>query len=136
MFQTILFKLFSIMELFRWTDDYSVNSDVCDGEHKKLFDIFNKLLAAFMNREASEKLDEILIELRDYTVYHFDHEEALYTLTDEHKAKHKEFIETVTAFEAKHKKGLPVVQYEMMTYLRTWLINHIKGTDKIEYGEA
>ncbi len=122
------------MELFRWTNDYSVNSEVLDLEHKKLFDIFNKLLSAFMNRETNEKMGEILEELHDYTAYHFTHEEELHVLTPQHKEKHQEFISTITEFEEKHKQGLPVVQYKMMSYLRNWLINHIQGTDKTEYG--
>lgn len=123
------------MNLFIWTNDYSVKNETLDNEHKKLFDIINKLYAAFMKKETKEKMDGILTELKDYTIYHFSHEEQILRqkgtpLPPEHIDMHQHFIKQIAGFKEKADKGQNVVQYEMMSFLQKWLIDHIKGTDQ------
>ena len=123
------------MDLFKWSDDYSVLNETLDNEHKKLFTIINDLYTAFMNREENEKIGELLAELHKYTVYHFTHEEEILSkmntpISSAHKAKHTDFIEKVSSMKQKHDEGKSTVKYEMMNFLRTWLQEHIKGTDK------
>jgi hemerythrin len=67
-------------------------------------------------------------------VYHFTEEEKLlqqkgFPLSDIHRQAHKEFIEKISDFNAKFKAGKMGVTYEMMGFLRKWLIEHIQGTD-------
>jgi len=128
------------MKLFVWTNDYSVKNEILDNEHKKLFDIINKLYAAFMKKETKDKMDEILNELHEYTIYHFTHEEQILKdkgapLHVDHLSMHKHFIKQIADFKDKAAKGQNIVQYEMMTFLQKWLIDHIKGTDQ-KYSSA
>ena len=123
------------MELFKWSEDYSVKNEILDNEHKKLFNIINELYTAFMNREEDDKIGNLLKELHEYTIYHFKHEEELLKeqnnpISTEHKAKHKDFIEKIKVLKEKHENGKAAVKYEMMNFLRSWLSDHIKGTDK------
>lgn len=123
------------MELFKWTNDYSVKYKVLDNEHKQLFKLINDLYSAFMDKEANEKLSVILDELHEYTVYHFAHEEEILKekkqeLSPEHLQAHKDFIDKIATLKEKHEKGMSVVKYEMMNFLRKWLTDHIKDTDK------
>lgn len=123
------------MEFFKWKNDYSVKNEILDGEHKKLIGIINELYISFMNREENEKLGEMLSKLQEYTIYHFSHEEELLKernnpLSATHKAKHNDFIEKVKSMKEKHEKGTTEIKYEMMNFLRSWLTDHIIGTDK------
>ena len=128
------------MELFKWTDEYSVNSEVLDNQHKKLFEITNLLFTAFSNNVHRVKMQEILSELQQYTKYHFTEEENLLQqkglpLPDWHRQTHKDFIGKIDDFAAKFKAGKLGVTYEMMGFLRKWLTEHILGADK-QYASA
>ena len=61
-----------------FTDEYKTDIALIDGEHKTLFEITGRvydILKAGATEEDSEKIIEILKELRQYTVEHFSDEE-------------------------------------------------------------
>lgn len=123
------------MELFKWNQEFSVRSEVLDDQHKRLFDIVNNLYTAFMEKAHKEKLGDIIKELHKYTIYHFTEEEKLLDgkgtpLSAEHKKAHDEFISRIRSFNEKFEGGNSGVTYEIMNFLRQWLIQHIKGVDK------
>lgn len=125
---------------FVWSDKYSVNSAVLDAQHKKLFDISNELYDAFVSNAHKTKLGVIIEELYDYTVYHFKDEERMVRekgmeVTPEHLSQHEEFRKKIDDFRNKYKAGRVGVTYEIMNFLRTWMIEHIMGTDK-QYAPA
>lgn len=125
---------------FVWTDDYSVNSPVLNDQHKRLFEISNELYDAFTANAHKEKLGKIIEELYDYTVYHFSAEEKMIRekglkVTPEHLIQHEEFKKKVADFRDKYKSGSTGVTYEIMNFVRNWMIDHIMGTDK-QYAHA
>ncbi len=83
-------------------------------------------------------MDKILTGLVGYTVYHFGSEEKLfekhgYPETREHIEKLKKLVGRVSDFYESFKKGDAEVNFDLMEFLKDWLNNHIKGTDK-KYG--
>ena len=106
-----------------------------DQQHQKLVDIINSLYESFVDQTAAHKLGKIIEELIDYSNYHFKTEEELfhkfgYPESESHIAKHNDFIEKINEFAQKFKAGNVNLTYQLMNFLRNWLINHINGDDK------
>ena len=120
---------------FKWDDSLSVQIPEIDNQHQKLIEIINSLYDAFMNQALSERVNEIIKDLTDYAGYHFTTEEKYfdrfnYEKTQEHKKEHKDFVNKLEDFKAKADRNPKALTYEMMTFLRNWLQDHIKGTDR------
>ena len=122
------------MDLVTWEDSFSVEVAEIDDQHKKLIESINKLHAAMKEGAAKEVLSEILNEMAEYTVFHFETEEKYF---DEfhylgalaHKAEHKEFVEKVVDFKKKFDDGSLSISIEVMNFLVDWLKTHITGSD-------
>ena len=85
--------------------------------------------------KGQEVVLSILNELKDYTVFHFNDEEALfeehnYSGQVKHMAAHKKFVNTIIAFEEDVLSGKSSVTMEIMDFLKDWLISHIQGDDQ------
>ncbi len=124
------------MALFQWNSAmYSVGSEKIDAQHQKLVELLNSLYEAMSKGKGNDVLGKILNELVDYTVVHFRTEEELfykynYPDTAKHKEEHKKFVDEVTKFKTEFDAGRAMVSIKLMTFLKDWLIKHIKGTDK------
>jgi len=131
------FKLSESGKLIVWSRSYSVGVDSMDREHQRLIDIINNLYAAMRAGRSKDSIGTILDELVDYTRTHFAHEERLmqdssYDGFDEQKRSHEALISQVKEIQNKYHAGTALGQ-EVMTFLKSWLINHIQGLDK-KYG--
>ena len=123
------------MAFFNWDVKYELGIKEIDEQHQKWIDIMNRFYDAFMNKSHADILEEILNELDDYTVYHFGVEEKYfskfnYKETEEHNAKHKEFVDKIKEFKQVYKNNPGSLTYKMMNFLRLWFQEHILGTDK------
>lgn len=121
-------------EFITWNDLYKLNIDSIDEQHKNLVDIINKLYNAFTDGKAHEITGEILDEMLKYTDYHFKTEEELFDKYDypksgEHKVIHNDFFEKTNYYKAKYEEGEENIHYDLMKYLKDWLIGHIQGED-------
>ncbi|MEW8385035.1 MAG: bacteriohemerythrin, partial [Candidatus Thiodiazotropha taylori] len=87
------------MALMQWIDDkYSTKVDVCDTQHKELFNRVNALNDA-VSTGARQEIGTTLDNLIDYVVVHFETEERLmeergYKGLDAHKEEHKQLVQT------------------------------------------
>ena len=121
--------------LITWTNSYSVRNETIDNQHKKLVGMINELYDAFINGKANEVISEILKRMVEYTDYHFATEEKIfekynYPMFDEHKEKHEGFVKKVIDFQIGYEACDVSLSYEVMDFLRKWLIEHIMGEDK------
>lgn len=119
----------------KWSDDLSVQVDEIDGQHKKLIDLINKLHDAMLTKQGKQIVSQIIDELAAYTVYHFQTEEKYmlqfkYPALTRHKKEHDNFVNTVDTFHKDYEAGKLGLSIEIMTFLRDWVSNHIKGTDQ------
>ena len=69
-----------------------------------------------------------------YADYHFKSEEGLlekydYNETKQHKALHLDFFEKTKLYLADQEAGKNRVHYDLMKYLKDWLLIHIQGDD-------
>jgi hemerythrin-like metal-binding protein len=118
-----------------WKESYSVGIDVIDDDHKKLLGLINQLQAAAHYKTDDEIVEEVLNELVDYTKYHFCREEQMmekcnYPDFDEHKRQHDEMILQVSDYINDYRIDRTRTIEDVAVYLKTWLVNHINGTDQ------
>ena len=129
---------------YEFTKDYHTGIDFIDEEHAKLFEIANRAYDLLTNQFVTDKYDAIvavLEELRDYTRYHFNHEEEYmksinYSKRFSQLHQHTQFINKLESYNLKEidvnqQEGL----MEILDFLALWLQSHIKGMDK-KIGEA
>jgi hemerythrin-like metal-binding protein len=118
-----------------WNESYSVGIDVIDAQHKELLDIINSLYESFVDQTTGYKITSITQELIDYCDYHFKTEEELfikyeYPDKDAHIAKHQVFIDKINEFNKQLLEGSTSLTFQLMNFLRNWLLVHIKGDDQ------
>ncbi|WP_319471416.1 bacteriohemerythrin [uncultured Pseudodesulfovibrio sp.] len=121
--------------VMQWSDDLSVNIREIDEQHLRLLNLINALHEAMRSGRGNAAVAPILEELKEYTVFHFSTEEALfeehnYSGMLNHIAAHKKFVDTVVEFEQKLLSGKAAVTMEVMNFLKDWLVGHIKGIDQ------
>ena len=145
-FSAIMTKLFSEVHMsneevfFKWSPDYSVNIKAIDNQHQELVNILNRLFIAVSKREGDKVIAEILDSLMGYTKTHFALEERLmqqakYKDFEAHKLEHKKLIEQLDQLCQKHLLEEKPIYFEMLSFLRTWLKDHIQSEDK-KYSSA
>ncbi len=117
-----------------WDDDYGVGHDGIDGDHRRLFELFNEFVTAVNENRGDGDVEAVLVELLKYCDTHFDREEKLmrehgYPDYERHKALHDSFVREIydinNAMDAGGEQGAYV-----LGMLGTWLSGHILGVDK------
>ncbi|MEI6387105.1 MAG: bacteriohemerythrin [Spirochaetota bacterium] len=124
------------MALINWNDSLSVGLGEIDGQHKILIDLVNKLHEAMKIGQAKESLVHIFKELIDYTGNHFRKEESCmkafgYPAFAAHKNEHDKLVSKVVNLEMEFETGSEMIPFEVMDFLKSWLSDHIQGTDKL-----
>ncbi|MFO7734874.1 MAG: bacteriohemerythrin [bacterium] len=127
------------MSLIKWNDNFSVNVEKIDNQHRKLISMINELNDKMRQGKGKEVLEKIISDLINYTAIHFQTEEKLfekfrYPETAVHKKEHTDFVRKVSDFQKNFKAGKLGLSIDIMSFLSSWLKNHIKGTDK-KYSE-
>ena len=120
----------------KWDESYNTNVLVIDNDHKKLFELTNKLEELSEDEVPKAHLINNQIErLLDYTVYHFDREKDLMTKHDivplnQHIAEHDEFVAVAKEAYANWKQRGDVEDLKsLVRYLWNWLVEHIMESD-------
>lgn len=121
-----------------WSDLYATGITEVDAQHRALLYILNKLSrVALKEPDGKNALWPIFEELNEYAAYHFLSEEKLMqthlpadTLTAKHIAQHREYWVKISDFKHRYKDGDTQVTGDLVSFLNTWWIGHIQGTDK------
>jgi hemerythrin len=119
---------------FKWLPAYSVNIKTIDSQHQELVNILNRLFVAVSKREGDKAIAGILDALMTYTRTHFELEERLmrqanYKDIVPHMAEHKKLLEQLDTLCKKHLIEEKAIYFEMLSFLKTWLKEHIQGVD-------
>ncbi len=122
------------MELIRWKNEYSVNVQEIDEQHKKLIALINRLADAMSIGKGKDVLDGVMAEMMDYTEYHFGAEEQLlvkhgYSEADEHKKAHAELVVRAKEIKDAAEQGGWKSSVDVMLFLSSWLDKHILQED-------
>jgi hemerythrin len=119
---------------FKWLPEYSVQIDAIDNQHKELVNILNRLFVAVSMREGDKAVAGILDALTSYTQTHFALEERLMKLAgykdyEPHKEEHRKLLAQLERLCHKHMIEEKAVYFEMLSFLKVWLKEHIQGVD-------
>jgi len=120
---------------FKWSPEYSVNIKAIDDQHKELVAILNRLFLAVSRLEGDEAIAGILDALTGYTRTHFALEERLmreakYAALKEHIEEHRRLMEKLDRLCKVHLLEEKPIYFEMLSFLKTWLRDHIQGDDR------
>lgn len=122
------------MALMVWNEKLSVNIKAIDRQHQKIVRITNELHKAMKERRGKDVVGGLLVELVDYSGYHFDTEEDYfrqygYPSLLVHKSEHDLFRSQIENMRGQFDKGNKLIVVEVMDFLKDWLSDHILVTD-------
>jgi hemerythrin-like metal-binding protein len=120
---------------FNWEKAYDTGIASIDTQHKVIIKILNELYDVVLVNKEEYKLADILNELVQYTVYHFEEEEKLmskfnYDDFKQHKVEHQMFIEKIQSLGEGLNQGQPFLAFDLIEFLKDWLIEHIMEADQ------
>jgi hemerythrin len=120
---------------FPWKDEYSVQLQEIDTQHKRLVQMVNDLQDAMASGQGRAVLGRILDELISYTRTHFAAEERImqqcgYPDLSQHQEEHRDLATKVSAFRNEFQAGRAAITVQLMQFLKNWLTSHIMGSDQ------
>ncbi len=121
------------MALMKWDESYSVKVREIDEQHQQLIKMLNEFYE-HIEKDSKGAFRTLLDSLVDYTRYHFSTEEKYfakykYADADKHIELHRQFTAKVANVRERLLSGKMVLSVEITTFLKNWLIEHIKGAD-------
>jgi len=121
----------------KWDDCYLLGNEKVDNQHKELFNLVNSLVRSCDSGEGTDKLKETLLFMINYTVLHFDDEEALqieckYPDYEKHKKMHDDFKVVVLGLVDRFSNtgSSAELSSDVRKIIVKWLVNHIMTEDK------
>ncbi|PKN09207.1 MAG: hemerythrin [Deltaproteobacteria bacterium HGW-Deltaproteobacteria-8] len=117
-----------------WSSKLETGIAEIDAQHRKLVDIGNRVIEAVQEKLGTLCVDEIVKELREYTVVHFQEEEARmeslhYPDCEAHHVEHERLKNQVKQWQREIYTKEMVDASEVLAFLRGWLIDHIMHSD-------
>ncbi|MBL4693522.1 MAG: bacteriohemerythrin, partial [Magnetovibrio sp.] len=115
-----------------WEDTFNTGIPDIDKDHQVLFSLVNDVTHSGLDRL---EIDEVLNKLLNYTIYHFQREEAImeacgYPDLKEHKQVHVKLANEAKELTETWKLHHDIKTiYKLQAFLRDWLTGHIKNTD-------
>lgn len=123
------------MAIIKWNDRYRVNIVSIDEQHRGFIEMVNKLKRFLSRNEEYSAIKSILAEMKEYAKNHFDLEEKYmidtnFPLYGEHKKEHEFFKSQIDRFQKYYYAGRAHLTAQMLTFLSSWLKDHLLGTDR------
>ena len=123
------------MPLFNWYNQYSIGNDEIDRQHKKLFEIFNRLFYDCMSSDRNKVSTSVIDELIFYSEYHFETEENHmrnidYKFIEKHIEDHNDFRNHILEYKQKKSITEHDICHDLILYLNKYIKNHMLEEDK------
>ncbi|MDD4928844.1 MAG: bacteriohemerythrin [Gallionella sp.] len=117
-----------------WDENLSVAIDIIDEHHRYLFDLLNDLYEVVVGKRGARDVARLIKALDAYAKIHFRAEEQMMTHygfkgIDRQVKQHHAFEEKIAEFYEELHANPFVAQFDVLSYLRNWLINHIRVED-------
>lgn len=120
----------------KWSEQLATGLDSIDRQHRHLVEIISRLEVLHGQGATVGEVADTLAELRQYTVYHFQHEAELmqaWPINKSHKAvhfkSHRGFVNRLEEAEKLIATNPADVVDHLLSFLVKWLIHHITGED-------
>lgn len=117
-----------------WDESLSVGIDIIDEHHRYLFDLINDLYDVVINKRGARDVARLIKSLDAYAKVHFRSEELMmkhyaFEGINRQEKQHHAFESKIREFyEELHANPL-VAQFDVLSYLRDWLVQHILVED-------
>lgn len=124
---------------FAFTEKYKTGITLIDEEHKRLFEIIqatNDLANEILFNDKFDDIKNVLAELKDYTILHFNDEEAYmesveYEGLEAQRYAHEAFVDKINEVNLDEVDGDQQGYLKgLIDFLLGWLVNHILKMDK------
>jgi hemerythrin-like metal-binding protein len=120
--------------ILKWEKRYELGVKFIDQDHKRLVDLLNEIHENIINCASKEALGAVIVELLDYTTYHFAAEEKSmvyygYGNLPAHQEEHLKFCRMVATFLEDSREGKEDPSLDILSFLGNWLFDHILQTD-------
>ena len=122
--------------IISWDDAWKIGVAEIDEHHQTLVKLVQKLFGALITAQGADYVKEIVVQLIDYTKYHFQKEEEIFTKhgfdqLEAHKAKHQELIKQVLDVSQDIlKEGTSEdLSEDVYHFMKHWLVDHIINED-------
>lgn len=117
-----------------WHEDLSVGIDTIDEHHRYLFDLINDLFEVVSNKRGVREVARLIMCADSYARVHFRIEEQMmqhYQFEGIHRQEqqHHAFEAKIREFYAELHDNPLIAQFDVLSYLRDWLIHHIRVED-------
>ena len=124
-------------EILPWNDSFATGIGAIDEQHHKLVNLLNKLAHQLTQGSDELTLLQIFDELADYTVYHFQTEEGVWSqylhgdlLTQTHLQSHSDFVDAMAqARQQAATLSTSEAIEQLVSFLTHWLAFHILEDD-------
>jgi hemerythrin len=119
-----------------WTEEFSVNVQLFDVQHRRLVGLIARLETAMSEGRARQEMAEMLAELADYASEHFAAEEAVmnaydFPWRDMHALEHRQFTASIGQLQLQVASGEAAMSVQVLDHLKGWLSRHVLGTDRM-----
>lgn len=124
------------MSIVVWSEEYSIDIQEIDEQHKCIINYINELYDALANKNSREMVADVVQKLVEYTKIHFAVEETLmrifnYQGYEKHKLSHDKIVQQVLLYQNRYLAGDSKVGMELLMFLKGWLFEHINKEDKL-----
>ena len=121
-------------EFFTWFDEFSVGVKQFDDDHKVLVGYINDIYRGVKSNKDNQYLLDILEKLAEFTVTHFAREEETmrthgYPGLDDQHEEHERMVAKILDLKKEFSSGEFTVGIDMLAFAKSWLVEHILGTD-------
>jgi hemerythrin len=121
-----------------WDSALALGNISIDNDHKTLIDILNRAITLYNEDINHPNLFKVIFHLMHYANVHFNKEEQFFTnleldVVKNHLKEHANFKEKVMKINMliNNKDSVRVDYLELIVFLETWLVHHIKESDQI-----
>lgn len=129
------------MKEILWNPCLEIGVDTIDEEHKRLVKIANALVKIARDGGEKSQLVGAFSFLHEYALTHFDNEEAYMKKVrfkgyEDHHAEHLKLKKQVKEFQRDLYEAEEIPAQEIISFIKSWLLDHIIKTDMKLRGEA
>ncbi|MEA3450746.1 MAG: bacteriohemerythrin [Bacteroidota bacterium] len=121
-------------EIIKWGSKYKLGISLIDNQHKKWIGFINNFFYNLIMNADENTINKTLVELREYTEYHFSFEEKYmkefgYSEIEKHGVEHKKFVDSLSNYFSEYASGDKATIHKLIYFLIDWVTDHVLVKD-------
>ena len=119
-----------------WTKKLETGIEKIDEQHQKLVELINKLHESINEGKDTKIVQDAILDLKLYTIFHFSAEEKMFSKFDykeddyeKHVKGHKAFTDEIAHYMSADAATQASLGEHLLKYLKEWLTGHILVSD-------